>query len=197
MLYLLIVGPILAGVLTILFHDKDTRLLTILIQTALFLYALHIFIEVRANDTISNYMSRVPKGLAITLMADTLSSVFILLTATIFLMMMIYAYHKVYFTLSEILLFVMGLSVFVSGVFGPMSIALLFGYETEIFTAGYFDKGIVFVLMLIAGTGLYNGVVKQSGVLDNISHLELTFNGILTSMTGYFLFIVGYLYLMI
>jgi len=98
--------------------------------------------------------------------------------------------------LSEVLLLIMGLFIFVTGLFGPLTLDLLFGYETEIFTASYFDKGIVYLLMLIAGTGLYNGVVKQSGILDDISHIELTFNGIITSMTGYFLFILGYLYWM-
>lgn len=533
MLYLLIVGPILAGVITLLFAKKDTRLLTIIIQIALLLYALHIFIDVRLNGTIFNYMSRVPEGLAITLMSDAISSVFVLMTATLFLIMMIYAYHKEYFTttfgflflvlqalitglflstdlfnlyvllevstvtvsiliminkekqaiydgmiyffvnvigtafllfgigilyrttgllemnaiaevlpqiedprsvflafafmmttlslktavvplfswlpkahgtpsappvvsailsglyiktgvymfirfstmfadviniqelflvigfatsvfgfvmalgqndikmilaystvsqiglimiglsmgadksywgslfhivshalfkstlflaagtiyhfygtrdireirgvlkampfvgiavllgilgvtgapffngsiskymiaygsdnqliqfglnlinlgtityflkfstilfgkdereeadkpakedkLSEILLLVMGIMIFVTGVFGPLSVEWIFGYETEIFTAGYFEKGLIYLLMVLAGTGLYNGVVKQSGLLDDISHLELTFNGIITSMTGYFLFLVGYLYLM-
>ena len=531
MLYLLIVGPIVAGVITLLFKKRDTRLLTILVQLALLLYALHIFIDVRLNGTLFNYMSRVPEGLAITLMADAISTVFVLMTSMLFLIMMIYAYHKEYFTpkfgflflvlqalvtglflstdlfnlyvllevstvtvsiliminkekqaiydgmiyffvnvigtafllfgigmlyrttgllemnaiaevlpqvedsrslflafafmmttlslktavvplfswlpkahgtpsappvvsailsglyiktgvymfirfstmfseviniqelflvigfatsifgfimalgqndikmilaystvsqiglimigltmgaekaywgsmfhifshatfkstlflaagtvyhyygtrdirqirgvlksmplvgvaillgvlgvtgapffngsiskfmiaygsdsdliqfglnlinlgtityflkfstilfgkderaeedkpakedkLSEVLLLAMGLFVFVSGVFGPLSVEWIFGYQTDIFTAGYFEKGLVYVLMVLAGVGLYNGLVKGSGVLDDISHLELTFNGIITSMTGYFLFILSYLY---
>ncbi|OJF94031.1 complex I subunit 5 family protein [Alkalibacterium sp. 20] len=99
--------------------------------------------------------------------------------------------------LSEILVFVMGTLILVSGVFGPVSIDILFGYEATVFTAGYFQKGIIYMLMLVAGTGIYNGVVKKSGILDDISHIELTFNGIITSMTGFFLFVASYLYVML
>ncbi|MFO8068546.1 MAG: proton-conducting transporter membrane subunit, partial [Alkalibacterium sp.] len=180
MLYLLIVGPILAGVLTLFFKDKDTRLLTILIQIALLLYALHIFIDVRANDTIFNYMSRVPAGLAITLMADTISSVFILLTAAIFLMMMIYAYHKVYFTTTFGFLFLV-LQALITGLFlstdlfnlyvllevstVTVSILIMINKEKQAIYDGmiYFFVNVIGTAFLLFGIAM---LYRTTGLLD-------------------------------
>lgn len=100
-------------------------------------------------------------------------------------------------TLSEIQVFLLGLFILLTGVFGQVGMNILFGYEVSIYGGEYWEKGIVFVLMLVAGTGLYNGVIKHGGILDRISHLELTFNAIITSMVGFFIFMAGYLYIML
>lgn len=97
--------------------------------------------------------------------------------------------------LSELLVFIMGGLILISGLLGPLSMDLLFGYEIEVFSTEYFEKGIVYALMIVAAAGIYNGVVKKSGLLDRISHVELTFNGVITAMTGFFLFMATYLYI--
>ncbi|GAA0474346.1 hypothetical protein IRB23SM22_17120 [Alkalibacterium sp. s-m-22] len=99
--------------------------------------------------------------------------------------------------LSELLVFIMGGLILLTGVYGPVSMDILFGYQVEVFSAEYFEKGIVYALMILAGVGIYNGIIKQGGLLDRISHVELTFNAVITSMTGFFLFIAGYLYLVL
>ena len=99
--------------------------------------------------------------------------------------------------LSELLVFIMGGLILLTGVYGPVSMDILFGYQVEVFSAEYFEKGIVYALMILAGVGINNGIIKQGGLLDRISHVELTFNAVITSMTGFFLFIAGYLYLVL
>ncbi|GAA0354184.1 proton-conducting transporter membrane subunit [Alkalibacterium iburiense] len=96
--------------------------------------------------------------------------------------------------LSEILVFIMGIFILVTGVFGQTTIDVLFNFQVEIVPGEYLEKGLVYLLMVIAGLGLYNGIIKKGGFLDRIGHIELTFNAIITSMTGFFLFIASYLY---
>ncbi|WP_161878804.1 complex I subunit 5 family protein [Alkalibacterium sp. MB6] len=96
--------------------------------------------------------------------------------------------------ISEILVFVMGIFIFLTGIFGQFTIDVLFDFQVEIFSGEYFEKGLVYVLMIIAGLGFYNGVIKKGGFLDRVSHIEMTFNAIITSMTGFFIFITAYLY---
>lgn len=100
-------------------------------------------------------------------------------------------------TLSEILVFLLGAFVLLTGVFGQVSMEILFGYEIFVFSGEYFEKAIVYLLMIVAGLGLYNGVIKKGGFLDRISHIELTFNAIITSMVGFFIFIATYLYVVL
>ncbi|MCC5895464.1 MAG: hypothetical protein JJU16_08390 [Alkalibacterium sp.] len=96
--------------------------------------------------------------------------------------------------LSELLVFIMGGLILITGIYGPTSMNVLFGYEVAVFSAEYFEKGIVYALMIVAAAGIYNGIIKQGGILNRISHIELTFNGVITSMTGFFLFMATYLY---
>lgn len=100
-------------------------------------------------------------------------------------------------TLSEILVFLLGAFVLLTGVFGQVGMEILFGYEVFVFSGEYFEKAIVYLLMIVAGLGLYNGVIKKGGFLDRISHIELTFNAIITSMVGFFIFIATYLYVVL
>lgn len=96
--------------------------------------------------------------------------------------------------LSEIQVFLLGLFILLTGVYGQAGMDILFGYEVTIFTGEYWEKTFVFLLMIVAGTGFYNGVIKHGGILDRVSHIELTFNAIITSMTGFFIFLATYLH---
>ncbi|EXJ22507.1 Na(+) H(+) antiporter subunit D [Alkalibacterium sp. AK22] len=96
--------------------------------------------------------------------------------------------------LSELLVFIMGGLILLTGVYGPVSMDILFGYQVEVFSTEYFEKGFVYALMIIAAIGLYNGVINKGGLLDRISHVELTFNAVITSMTGFFIFVASYVY---
>lgn len=57
----------------------------------------------------------------------------------------------------------------------------------------YIDKGIVYVLMIAFGILIYHRVIKHGGIIARIGHIELTFNGIITSMVGYLIVLVYYL----
>lgn len=84
---------------------------------------------------------------------------------------------------------VLGFGSLVTGVFAVPLTEFLLNYNLSINTAEYTQKNIIFVLMVIAGIGFYQGVIKQGGTLNRIGHIELTFNAIITSMAGYFIVI--------
>lgn len=87
----------------------------------------------------------------------------------------------------------LGLASLLTGVFGVQVSQFLFSYELQVVTAEYIQKGIVYALMIIAGVGFYNGIIKHGGWLYRVGHIELTFNGIITAMAGYFIFLLSVL----
>ncbi|TVP89998.1 complex I subunit 5 family protein [Alkalibacterium sp.] len=91
----------------------------------------------------------------------------------------------------------MGIASFFTGIFGEALTQFLFNYEVHVNVEEYIQKGMVYVLMIVAGIAFYHGIVKHGGLITRIGHLELTFNGIITAMAGYFIVIVTYLSLII
>ena len=51
--------------------------------------------------------------------------------------------------------------------------------------------------MIGVGIVVYHRIVKHGGVIAKIGHIELTFNGIITSMVGYLLVVILYLNIML
>jgi multicomponent Na+:H+ antiporter subunit D len=89
--------------------------------------------------------------------------------------------------------FAMGVASLFTGIFGETLTEFLFNFEVHVDAAEYNQKTMVYILMIIAGIGFYNGIVKHGGLLTRIGHLELTFNGIITSMAGYFIVLITFL----
>lgn len=98
---------------------------------------------------------------------------------------------------SQITVLLLGLASLLTGVFARPLTAFLLNYEFTVNMAEYNQKTIVFVLMVIAAVGFYNGVIKHGGVLEEIGHIELTFNGIITAMVGYMLVVVMFTHMLI
>lgn len=92
---------------------------------------------------------------------------------------------------------VMGVASFLTGIFGESLSQFLFNFEVHVNVDEYIQKGMVYFLMIIAGVAFYHGIVKHGGLITRIGHLELTFNGIITSMAGYFIVMVVYLSLIL
>ncbi|OJF94033.1 complex I subunit 5 family protein [Alkalibacterium sp. 20] len=88
---------------------------------------------------------------------------------------------------------VMGIASFFTGIFGEAMTLFLLNYEVHVNMDEYIQKGMVYVLMIVAGIGFYHGIIKHGGLITRIGHLELTFNGIITAMTGYFVVVVLFL----
>ncbi|WP_368646374.1 complex I subunit 5 family protein [Alkalibacterium putridalgicola] len=89
--------------------------------------------------------------------------------------------------------FVLGVISLFTGLFGEFLTEFFFGIELQVDTAEYIKKSLVYVFMLIAGVAFYKGLLKRDRILERIGTTELTFNGIITVMTGYFITILVFL----
>lgn len=87
----------------------------------------------------------------------------------------------------------MGTASFFTGIFGEALTMFLLNYEVHVNVDEYIQKGMVYVLMIVAGIGFYHGIIKHGGLITRIGHLELTFNGIITAMAGYFIVVILFL----
>ena len=87
----------------------------------------------------------------------------------------------------------LGVTSLMTGIFGEALSEFLFGFELHVNVAEYTTKGIVYALMIVAGIGFYNGIIKHGGLITRIGHIELTFNGIITAMGGYFIAVILFL----
>lgn len=87
----------------------------------------------------------------------------------------------------------MGATALFTGIFGERLTKYFFNYEVQVNMSEYIDKGIVYVLMIAFGILIYHRVIKHGGIIARIGHIELTFNGIITSMVGYLIVLVYYL----
>ncbi|MER2063749.1 MAG: hypothetical protein ABS873_03800, partial [Alkalibacterium sp.] len=87
----------------------------------------------------------------------------------------------------------LGVTSLLTGMFGEVLSEFLFDFDLHVNMAEYTTKGIVYALMIVAGIAFYNGIIKHGGLITRIGHIELTFNGIITAMTGYFIVVVLFL----
>lgn len=91
----------------------------------------------------------------------------------------------------------LGLGSLLTGLFGVQLSEFLFNYHLLVDTAEYVQKGLIYLLMISAAFLLYRYVIERSKILYKIGHIELTFNGIVTSMVGYFIVLILFLRLFI
>lgn len=87
----------------------------------------------------------------------------------------------------------MGITALLTGIFGENLSQFLLNYEVHVDIAEYIQKGVVYVIMIVAGIFIYHKFIKQGELLTKIGRLELTFNGIITSMVGYLIVVLLYL----
>lgn len=87
----------------------------------------------------------------------------------------------------------MGITALITGIYGERLTQFFFNYEVHVNMSEYAEKGIVYVLMIIIGIVAYHRVIKHGGLIAKIGHIELTFNGIITSMVGYLIVLLIYL----
>lgn len=95
-LYFFVVFPLFAALLGYLFNSRLSKSLIFLVQFVLFIMATLNFIEVRTKGPILEVLGKYPLGVGISLKADIISSVLILLTVFLFSCLLIYNYHKSY-----------------------------------------------------------------------------------------------------
>lgn len=106
--------------------------------------------------------------------------------------------HIVVDRFSEYVVLFLSIGMITTGLFASGTLELLFDYaEFTLFSASYMEKNLVFIFTAIAGLGLYKILSRQEVILGKYRHFEITFNGIITSMVSFFLFIYSYVYLFI
>ncbi|GEK90689.1 complex I subunit 5 family protein [Alkalibacterium kapii] len=96
-------------------------------------------------------------------------------------------------TFSLIAVVTMGIVTLLTGVLGTGFSDYFLGFSLQIDAVSYVKKGMVYVLMLLGSIVFYQGVLKRDKILLRIGESELTFNGIVTVMTGYFIMILIFL----
>jgi len=94
MLTYFVVVPILIAVFLYLFHFKTTRVIAIVVQLAIFVASGYLFLMTQGGDYFITNVGNHDSVLGIMLRADNLSSVFILLSAFVFLIAAIYSFHE-------------------------------------------------------------------------------------------------------
>ncbi|WP_277631278.1 complex I subunit 5 family protein [Atopococcus tabaci] len=87
----------------------------------------------------------------------------------------------------------LGIMSLLTGVFGRQTIRLLFDYSLTVSQAEYFQKGVVYFVMIAAAVLLYRGPVKNSKLLNKAGAIEFTFNGTITAVALYFVGLLGFL----
>ena len=94
MLAYLVVAPVLLGIFLYLFSTAGiSRLVAVLAQLALVGFAFHLFMRTRAEEALT-IVGGYHGAMGVTLRADNLSGVFILLTAVMFLVATVYSFTQ-------------------------------------------------------------------------------------------------------
>lgn len=99
---------------------------------------------------------------------------------------------------SEYVVLILSIGMIMTGVFGPTLVDALFNFsDLTLLTSSYLEKNIIFVFALVADYALYRSFSAQESFFQRYRHFEITFNGIITSMVAFFLFIYGVVYIFI
>ena len=96
--------------------------------------------------------------------------------------------------LSEIIVFFMGSLCLLGGVFSESLTELLFGLPLQVSLAAFPMKVLTYVLTVLLASAVYYGVLKRTALLKPSGRFELTFNGIVASQTGFFAFLLLYVF---
>ena len=180
-----VLAPILIGVFLYLFHLKRaTRIIALLSQFVIFFASIFLFIEAKGLSKLGYKgellglsgmiysIGNFHENLGITLVADTLSAVFIMLTAFFFLIAVIYSYNDENSPLFWFLLF-----LWQSSLMGIFLSSDLFNIFVMI------EVGVLVVAILI----MFNR--KKRSLYDGMIYLMIN-----TIAMQFYLFGVGYVY---
>ena len=115
-LYWFILYPFITALLAYIFPKKLSKKIILMLQCIFVLFALYNFIQVRNNGIIISVLGGYNEHIGISLRADSLGSVMVLLTVFLFTCMLIYNYHKSYMNHLFLFLFLV-LQGLVNGLF--------------------------------------------------------------------------------
>ena len=179
-LHLLVLGPVLLGAVTFFLPRRAYQLGMGLGNIVLTAAALHLFAQVRWGDAVAQYLANWPPGVAIRLVADTISAPLVLLTAFFFTATYCFAARAGYvdktfiflFLLLEAAIFGVLLSGDVFNIYvilelGMIGVAILIMYRQD--KQSVYD-GIVYIMMNFTGMAFMTlGIAylyRITGVLD-------------------------------
>lgn len=86
----------------------------------------------------------------------------------------------------------LGILCFIGGIFGQSIISFLFNEYFEVNIESYIQKAASFLITLALGYGLYYGFIKKVNIARFLQKHELSFNGVCTAITIFFIFILSY-----
>ncbi len=95
-LFWLVVLPILTALIGYLSNYKKIHRLIWVSQVSTFIMAILFFIRVIAEGTITETLGNYSGGISINLVADAISTLFVVLTTFLFTIMLLFNYHKTY-----------------------------------------------------------------------------------------------------
>ncbi|WHH57701.1 proton-conducting transporter membrane subunit [Petroclostridium sp. X23] len=179
-LYFFILLPILSATLLYLALGKYSKRVAILLQIFLFLASVKNFILVKHSGVITESLGGWKGYVGIVLRADILSSVLVMLTAFLFLAMLIFNYSKMYVDKLFLFLFlvlqalIIGIflsndlfNVFILAEISTITISILIMFKKD--SQAIYD-GIIYLLVnIVAMTFFLFGIgfiYKTMGVLD-------------------------------
>lgn len=173
LLFWLVCIPIIVALIGYLLNNKKIHGFIILAQAGLFALSVYLFIDVHNNGTIKASLGRYPDSVSIQLIADQIGIMFVMLTCFLFLMMLIYNYHKSYMNHLFLFLFI-----------------VLEGLINAIFlSADFFDIYALVEVATVTVSVLIMFKKDSQSIYDGMVYLLTN----LVSMT-FFLFGIGYLY---
>lgn len=96
---------------------------------------------------------------------------------------------------SEYVVLFLSIGMIITGIFSSYTLNIFFDFtDITLLSFGYFQKNIIFLFACISGFAIYRGLVERETLLARYRNFEITFNGIITSMVSFFLFIYVYVY---
>ena len=115
-LYVFILSPVILATISYIFRTKYNNLILIITQLILFICSIIDFIYIKHTSKLSCVIGNYKKGIGISLEADTISIVFIMLVIFLFTCMIIYNFNKKYMNNLFIFLFLI-LEGLINGIF--------------------------------------------------------------------------------
>lgn len=179
-LFWFVLFPIIVATLLYLINAKYFKIIIIFLQVIFFIFSIVSFRFIKYNGTISSNLGNWPISVSITLRADSISSVFVMLTTFLFLMMLLFNYQKLYMNKLFMFLFMI-LQGLINGIFLSndlfnlyillevstivVSILIMFKKDTRSIYDGmiYLLTNIVSMTFFLLGIGY---IYKIFGALD-------------------------------
>lgn len=172
-LFWFVLLPILIALIGYILHSKIARTIVLFSQVIYMMMSLMLFIQVRYYGAFTEVMGHYTTGVGIALRADSIATIFVLVTSFLFGAMLLYNYHKPY--MNELFLFLfMVLQGLIYGIF---------------LTQDLFNMYVLIEVSTIVVSILIMFKKDSQSIYDGMVYLLTN----LVSMT-FFLLAVGYFY---